>query len=101
LTENLPVLLDTLPGDENRSLSVLPQIVNVVTVDVQQLAVDVKTPCFFEILGFFSPDFDVLDEKLDIVIGKDQLQALVGSTTARLSVFVLYNGKNHFDSMLC
>jgi hypothetical protein len=98
LTGNMPPLLNTLPRDENNNRTVLPQIANFVTVDVQQLAEDVKTPCFFEILGFFARDFDVLDEKLDIVIAKDQLQGQVGSTTARPSVFVLYNRQNHFDS---
>ena len=74
---------------------------NFVTVDVPQLVEDVKSPCFFEILGFSARDFDVLDEKLDIVIAKDQLQGKVGSTTVRPNVFVLYNGVNHFDAMLC
>ena len=74
---------------------------NFVTVDVPQLVEDVKSPCFFEILGFSARDFDVLDEKLDIVIAKDQLEGKVGSTTVRPNVFVLYNGVNHFDAMLC
>ena len=87
-------LLNTDLEDENNSRDVLPQMDNLVIVDVQQLPEDVKAPCFFEILGFSARDFDVLDEKLDIVIAKDQLQG-------RPNVFVLYNGVNHFDAMLC
>ena len=101
LTGNMQPLLNTDLGDENSSGDVLPQMDNFVTVDVPQLVEDVKSPCFFEILGFSARDFDVLDEKLDIVIAKDQLQGKVGSTTVRPNVFVLYNGVNHFDAMLC
>jgi hypothetical protein len=68
-------LLHTDLGDENNS-DVLPQMDNFVIVDVQRLVEDVKSPCFFEILGFSARDFDVLDEKLDIVIAKDQLQGI-------------------------
>jgi hypothetical protein len=100
LTGNMQPLLNTDLGDENNSRDVLPHMDNFVIVDVQQLAEDIKTPCFFEILGFSARDFDVLDEKLDIVIAKDQLKGQVGSTTVRPNVFVLYNGANHFDAML-
>ena len=49
LTGSMQPLLNTdLSGDEN----VLPQMDNFVIVDVQQLVEDVKSPCFFEILGF-------------------------------------------------
>ena len=91
LTGNQTPLVTPLPGDEYRSLDSLPKIANFVTVDLQQLAECVKEPCFFEILGFFARDFDVLDEK-------DQMQGQVPGT--RPNVFVLYDGKNRFDSML-
>jgi hypothetical protein len=101
LTGNMQPLLNTDLGDENNSGDVLPQMDNFVTVDVPQLVEEVKSPCFFEILGFSARDFDVLDEKLDIVIAKDQLQRKVGSTRVRQNVFVLYNGVNHYDAILC
>ena len=91
LTGNMPPLVNTLSHD------VLPQIADFVTVELHHLAE--KQPCFFEILGFFVRDFDVLNQRLDVVITKDELQAQGGSTTTRPSVLVLHN-VNHFDVML-